>query len=425
MPLPIQIFNRSRTDTLAYRPTYRTYINTPVNGSPVVDGPYGPIGYEGYTHTTLDCVSPDYHKRIKAGEIVLNDFRSEKLTRTLGKAGLRYKIPEYGNLEQQCIGDLVYEAENEARLSHPLLRFTDVDRAYAINGALIQAYNKLNGPAVMGGEFLSDLDKTIGMMRKPFASAQKLIKDIASAKPKKRMRILKSGQIPKHIADAWLERQFGWIPVCMDLFEIIEQVTQKVTTHRERRVARSGTKNPLKTESWAYGQTIAGGYKADICMQLTFQAAYNAGVIYDIVNRTTSSELMGRFGFRGRDLPSTLWEITPLSWVVDYFVGIGNWLEAVMPNPDVEIQGNWVTEVIKQSKTTGLFNVTCRSPIGTLLQAGNGGSSDIETQLVNRYVHCTLPPLPQLAKTLSPLHSVNLAALSCSKIISQLKALRR
>jgi hypothetical protein len=48
-------------------------------------------------------------------------------------------------------------------------------------------------------------------------------------------------------------------------------------------------------------------------------------------------------GLRLADVPSSLWELVPLSFIVDRFVSVGAWLDAIVPKPGVTIKGSWTT----------------------------------------------------------------------------------
>jgi hypothetical protein len=292
---------------------------------------------------------------------------------------------------------------------------------------LVSAYNAAYRPGVMGGEFLADVGKSIQMLKKPFASAQKLIKDIANAKhsPVRRERLIRTDVISNRVASAWLERQHGWIPICQDILGIVEQTTKKVAKHRERIVARSGERVHFVSEARAFDMTLTSAYKADVVAKLDYSASFQGGVIYELVNSSKADELMANFGFRSSDLPTTAWEIIPLSWVVDYFVGIGDWLQVISPDPRTQVLGNWVTEVINSLKETTLGDVAFRTPSGVLKNAGPGGSSVIEDQLVNRYTNLLPPDFPMVRHSITPLHSVNLAALTTVKISNMLRSFRR
>lgn len=161
-------------------------------------------------------------------------------------------------------------------------------------------------------------------------------------------------------------------------------------------------------------------------MTLDYKASFNAGVVFDIVNQSKTQDLMGKLGLRARDLPSTVYEATPLSWVVDYFTNVGTWLQAMTPNPDIEIQGTWCTESIIQIKKTETGNVRWLSPSGVWKNnVGYAGASTVTDKRYARYVNQPLPPPEFRVTPLGTFQTANLLALSCQRIVSTLKAAMR
>jgi hypothetical protein len=124
-------------------------------------------------------------------------------------------------------------------------------------------------------------------------------------------------QLRGTIANRWLEMRYGWIPLLSDLHGSVEELQtafnrpwfRKIRVRKvaERRIRSDGM--PLYNGTKTYSDNQ---YKTVVKV-----VAYVRG------NPPTST----RLGFTN---PLTVaWELTPYSFVVDWFIPIGNWLNAM------------------------------------------------------------------------------------------------
>jgi hypothetical protein len=152
-------------------------------------------------------------------------------------------------------------------------------------------------------------------------------------------------------------------------------------------------------------------------------------VIYDVKNRTTLDELNGFLGFQLRDIPATLWELTPWSFVSDWVLNVGDWLQAVTPNPRVSILGHWTTSVQKTTKTLSCVSLQRRFVSGTTVDVTvkkpvQGTSQNYE-ELMYRFPNPTLALTPTLTgRSMSVLHSVDAVSLLAGRVLNGLKGLK-
>jgi hypothetical protein len=49
------------------------------------------------------------------------------------------------------------------------------------------------------------------------------------------------------------------------------------------------------------------------------------------------------FGFRLSDVPSSVWEIVPWSFIVDWFVNVGDYIQALSVDSVTGVRGQWIT----------------------------------------------------------------------------------
>lgn len=132
----------------------------------------------------------------------------------------------------------------------------------------------------------------------------------------------------KFAGDVWLGFNFGAKPLIKDI-ESAANAILDYTTREDKSVRVSGT----ASRDWAssllsnIGQ-IAEGILMDVYSSYTHKQSVRIVAGVDLKLRSAASySVTDHLGLEFSALPSTLWELTPYSWMVDYFITVGPWLE--------------------------------------------------------------------------------------------------
>lgn len=160
-------------------------------------------------------------------------------------------------------------------------------------------------------------------------------------------RVLNGRVRPSDVPGGHLAYEFGWKPLVSDALSLItlqRQVSNRIAYLRSlekgTRVRRTLTRNRLIKDTlttdgliaWNVGPAGSNPYgvKADLEVReyLTVWFTANAKLIDDlpddkVLPRDTYRRLLGLSA-----RPSTLWNALPWSWLSDYFVNIGDFIEA-------------------------------------------------------------------------------------------------
>jgi len=121
----------------------------------------------------------------------------------------------------------------------------------------------------------------------------------------------------KDVAGRWLEMQYGWLPTLSDTFEAakaFEQLTQQRTsTHHASLKSRGSYEASLSPNLYRY----PGRYTTTV------------RITAELTENPSAQRSMGLY-----DPLSVAWEIIPWSFVVDWFIPIGTYLEnlAIIPS---------------------------------------------------------------------------------------------
>lgn len=373
-------------------------------------------GMVGSVKTTVDNVTPGFRYRRDSGEIILNNFSRHSTERSYSPMSLHYSVPKDTGYECTWSGDcarlLELAAPADISLSYDLSRMSDV--------ALVNAYAKIKGDVVCSGEVLHDIGQTVMMLKRPFGHARDLLERSFRRKRVKYGREIRdAARVQKEI---WLETRYGLMPTVLDANTIVKNAMRLYRgLDRRRLVARAG-QNGARSFGQSFNQlTLASPYniwKATGSVSVNHTVSANAGVIYEVATQSLIDQIWADFQLGEDAILPTLWEITPLSFVVDWFVGVGTWLDAMNLPPNVRVLGNWVTTVDQHhAEYSGMIDHYGYRD-GTPPVRGSAGSSTVHQCGVIRSVNRPLPPLPVKVTNWSTVtHALDAAALSLNPLL--------
>lgn len=392
---------RSRARS-AQHPTNRVTYEHQADGQSGWSTPtsYSTQGYDGVMDTISDCPHKGFARSRNRGEIVMGDLTLTKWQRdhadgefTFGPWG--NPLPGLGWGVRRVYGD--FAAWVEGRVTDHASIASDVAQSKQI--ALSKAYAKMNESAVMTGELLSDLGRTVSMLRRPFKSSISLCNKMLNLR---KVRLGKTtASAARASTNAWLEYRMGFKPLISDMDNVLEECATKYALGLggRRLVARASVPfSRLLTNT----QRLAGGLPqldaVDVVGTYRHSGSASAGVIYEVKTRTTTEQFLASGGLRLRDVPATIWEIIPFSFVVDWFSNVGHVLQAALPDPDVTVLGSWITTKDDAQTDLILYGEVSLGPSGPYAKQTwknlDCGSSSVKTVSVTREVNPILDLTP-------------------------------
>lgn len=370
------------------------------------------IGTTGELRTISDNNHPNFRNIQKSGGIILSDCNLSVSNRSVTPCSLsssRTDLP----WSATCTGDGYGWFSGWPGV-------VDLD-PYIMdsNALLIKAYAEMKRGAVMTGELLYELGETVAMLKHPFAGATKLLGQMA----KMRSHLASSAKTAaKAASNAWLEYRYGWKPLILDGCEIIKECHKKRDKcERRRLIARAGSKGSKTKDLF---KPADSGSARVFYFTGENTVKRDVGVIYDVVNTTTSDDLARSFSVRASDIPATIWELVPYSFVVDWFMNVGDWIQAVTPVPGLNVQGHWCSTSSNLKYTiSGNIERRVNGPVTEM-----NGSLGSSTSTVGTFTRACNEPInfvPELTlKPLSILHQADAAGLLCQRLISDIRIFR-
>jgi hypothetical protein len=208
----------------------------------------------------------------------------------------------------------------------PVFSLSGKDRVIA--QASTQAHSNVASAEFETLIFLGELRQTLQLLRSPLGKIDDLLK-----KTQKKAR-RKGVSLARYLRDQWLSARYGWGPLLRDVDNVVKAVQSLQNRERIRHTARGHA--DLKDSVSHDKDLAAGSYTCAYQTFLEIEYSVRAGIIYEMDHRNT-------FGLSLSAVPSTAWELIPYSFVLDWFVNVGDYIQAIVPKPGVSILGSWHT----------------------------------------------------------------------------------
>lgn len=146
-----------------------------------------------------------------------------------------------------------------------------------------------------------------------------------------------------------LEYRYGWTPLVLDIVDSLKALYE--TTRRAEATKRDFTRvYESKTAELSRSTNLTsskGGGVFTGTLVMTHKVEIKAYAKYTLSNMNGFANRLNDFGIF--DIPVLAWELATLSFVIDWFVPIGDWLSAATPKVGVEVIESGV--VIASGKT--------------------------------------------------------------------------
>ena len=362
-----------------------------------------------YTYVTggktfSDVVTPRFRERIKKGEIIANPFSSVEshvtgtgvtvdvtatrryYTQTSStdrksiasgdttSRGLYYVGPG-GNPEKPLsegktpnavtarVGTRVY-AEVSSRTSRyiPIGVLLDsgvalppntTDALASVRGqAIARAFAKVHAGDMQSLVTAAELPKTIKMVQQNLRSALKILKSFK----KWDLKFLKGSISSKTLASKWLEYRYGIMPLVYDLQDLVKSINsirsgsqQLRKTFRASATAEARGSTPRTLPVQGPGGSLTLTLESIQLASVSARATVLVGFT-DSKGSGNISRILGGF-----DFISSAWELVPFSFVVDWFVNVGDWVASWQPMVASKVLTSCVTTQVVQLDTH-IFN---------------------------------------------------------------------
>lgn len=228
--------------------------------------------------------------------------------------------------------------------------------------ALVKAYGNVQKANLGLGEALGEVRETLAMLRSPLSDLREFLSKNNRQNLRKLVKLrnfLKTGRYggakqgkraAKAASNAWLEIRYGFRPLVMLIGDAIEEVRKKEHKHwdpNKIRCARSSATSSSSTSSDVVPVALLYAVLDTTSKEDNTLKAY-ASVQY---RQTKPETTLHKLGLTPRFWPETAWELTRLSFVMDWFVNLGPWIQTLRVKPEVTVLGSTVGKKLDRTVT--------------------------------------------------------------------------
>lgn len=291
-----------------------------------------------------DIVTPNFHQLIAKGEIINNPM-------------YKYRLVDRGNgsiFYAEGTWDSSYLRVKSRTVEPPIEHLVDSsfypsDTMTAIDGvldsddftagrelAVSAAWANVDESEIQALASLAEMPETIKWVSSLLYRARKLISTFLSKKRALR-KLLKGTNPADAFSDFWLEFRYAFRPLVFEMQQAVAALEKAV--ERELRHTARGFQRETVTDvhESTHDYWIATQNRRTVS---TIDSNYRAGVLYAI--KVDIDEINAVWGL---DQPiETIWELTPFSFIIDWFFNIGDVISSWSVSSSLEARASWIVE---------------------------------------------------------------------------------
>lgn len=244
--------------------------------------------------------------------------------------------------------------------------------AKAVTAAMMKAYGRIKSAQrqMQGAVFLGEIREAVRMVKRPAAGLRDAIERDYLQKLAKRLKgapaYRKDPDLWKRaISQTWLEGIFGWRPFINDLQDAVkayENIRDKGGDRHTRFSVGAVNDKEVSNAQQTISPILNFGFSKNT-VEKDFATVRLIGEVRASCPMTTV-EKARCFGLSPGEFWPTAWELLPWSFLVDYFVNIGDVIDASYTDTS---KVSWLNMTIRQIRTKDVY---C-APLPKSQQPGN------------------------------------------------------
>jgi len=249
----------------------------------------------------------------------------------------------------------------------PNRSWPDVDINEVLALARGQILDALQDQSVNLGQAFAERHQTVNMLAKSVnrvASAAMAIRkgkfahasNLLGIKNTKASFFRDAVPSPQNLANHWLEYSYGWRPLLQDIHGSMELLAKTIVKNRPLEISKRAKRIDRFSNYQLYVSDSDGFGAFEFANGITERSARV------VVRYAMDNDLAHTFSQTGVSNPINLaWELIPYSFVVDWFVPVGDYLRRLDATSGLSFQSGWESSSKNRTFTSSWINKPRRS----------------------------------------------------------------
>lgn len=384
------------------------------------------------TESMTDEITDNFYTRVNNGEIINNPLVHTIVSEIDSPCFIDFTtIGQRYECSPQCWHDR-YKYHYHGRISsktfisneiYPLKDPINYDNKLKVAKELAaaEAWSNIDHSEVLALVSLAEAEKTLGTIRSISGKALRLLK----LTRRKALRLIRTKRgrkkLFRELSDLYLEARYGLRPMYYDARSAISYYN-KDRKKRDRYTFRgfhsfSGSDRDSSDCIYDQRSKTCTDTRLQIERSVSWDVQVRAGILTKL-DLLTESKLLGL-----EEIPQSIWELVPFSFIIDWFLNVGDIIGTWSPKIGTSVLASWSTvkETIDQSAYVSGVSFLPYSE-GSVTRQGNCFGS-----VAARYSKNTIKKTrePYLDKPFIPRFNVNLDAAKLLDLALICKSMRR
>lgn len=295
-------------------------------------------------HETMeDIVTPNFRKRLRAGELINNPCFYTHHT-VFGRGGgssstYQTTVPTNG---WDYFGALT---EYFASIDSLVIPSLEAPPGVSLSEAKLRAIANIDPSTFDFAEDFAEIKETIEFLKSPFKSLRRYAKLIRNSRRKK---VSRGMDVASAASAAWLEYRFAVTPLVRSCYDAVQAISAPLESFPKRRTSRGFCEG----EYTGYDQLLTATSGRKYSASGLGSVKYSAQIHYEGANSQPS--VARHLGVRLKDIPETVWAVVPFSFMVDRMIDISSTVRAYTNLQDPSIKILAASSVVRDHKLQSL-----------------------------------------------------------------------
>ena len=311
-----------------------------------------------FSRTMTDVVTPQFRTRSARGEIINSPMGyqivEEELPLVSVEAAHDYNIictaPASGSFRQYTSsveGLAPFDRVFGSTGFIPLPSY-DFDHQHNAAIAVTSAWANIGHTDILMGATMMEMNKTVDGM---IGLLKRVLRIVKRLRKKQFKLLLKDAKDLRNYAELYMQARYELRPLYYDAVGLSKAVNRLMPKINDRETFRGAYHDTLEYSDQVevpclFGSASGLSVTADLQRNTTIEATYRAGVLTRFGGNST-----GSFGLGIDSLPITIWELVPFSFIIDWFLNVGNTIEAWTPNVGSTVLTSWISQKVVYTQT--------------------------------------------------------------------------